>query len=76
MAETAKSHPSGFDYMNGALLIAFKSLVRFVRVHSFLYICCVVKQRDIHMHLYCRIPIDRLREIVESRGLFLDPRSK
>jgi hypothetical protein len=30
----------------------------------------------LYMHLYCRIPEDRLREIVESRGLYLDPRSK
>ena len=30
----------------------------------------------LYMHLFCRIPDDRLREIVESRGLYLDPRSK
>ncbi len=30
----------------------------------------------LYMHLYCRIPLNRLRSIVESRGLFLDPRSK
>ena len=29
-----------------------------------------------YMHLFCRIPDEQLREIVESRGLYLDPRVK
>lgn len=30
----------------------------------------------LYMHLNCRIPDDELRAIVESRGLYLDPRAK
>jgi len=30
----------------------------------------------LYMHLFCRIPTEKLREIVESRGLFLNPRVK
>lgn len=29
-----------------------------------------------YMHLFCRIPDEKLREIVESRGLYLDPRTR
>ena len=30
----------------------------------------------LYMHLYCRIPEEELRTIVETRGLYLDPRVK
>ncbi len=29
-----------------------------------------------YMHLFCRLPDEQLREIVESRGLDLDPRTR
>ena len=29
-----------------------------------------------YMHLFCRLPDEQLREIVESRGLYLDPRTR
>ena len=30
----------------------------------------------LYMHLYCRIPEEELRTIVETRGMYLDPRVK